>query len=56
MNFSITRGNPTVQERAAIESVLKSRKSAPKSRRSKWGQPQLRGELVKSQQQNRGNK
>ena len=47
MNFSITRGNPSDQERAAIESVLKSRKSAPKSRRSKWGQPQLRSELRK---------
>ena len=48
MNFSITRGNPSDQERAAIESVLQSRKSAPKSRRSKWGQPQLRSELSKT--------
>ena len=47
MKFSITRGNPSDQERAAIESVLQSRKSAPKSRRSKWGQPQLRSELRK---------
>ena len=49
MNFSITRGNPTDQERAAIESVLKSRTSTPISRRSRWGQPQLRGELRKSE-------
>ena len=56
MKFSITRGNPSDQERAAIESVLQSRKSAPKSRRSKWGQPQLRSELAKAQQLNRGNK
>ena len=56
MNFSITRGNPTVQERAAIESALQSRKSAPVSRRGRWGQPQLRSELAKAQQQNRGNK
>ena len=48
MNFSITRGNPTVQERAAIESALQSRKSAPVSRRSRWGQPQLRSELRKT--------
>ena len=47
MNFSITRGNPSDQERAAIESALKSRNSAPKSGRSKWGQPQLRSELRK---------
>ena len=48
MNFSITRGNLTVQERAAIESALQSRKSAPVSRRGRWGQPQLRSELSKT--------
>ena len=48
MNFSITRGNPTVQERAAIENALKLRKSAPISRRGRWGQPQLRSELRKT--------
>ena len=48
MNFSITRGNPTVQERTAIENALKLRKSAPISRRSRWGQPQLRSELRKT--------
>ena len=56
MNFSITRGNPTEQERAAIESALAKINHTPSPRRSKWGQPQLRGELVKSKQQNRGNK
>ena len=54
MKFSITRGNPSDQERAAIESVLQSRKSAPKSRRSKWGQPQLRSELRRPERQGIG--
>jgi len=54
MNFSITRGNPTFQERAAIESALQSRKSAPVSRRSRWGQPQLRSELRKTKPRGNG--
>ena len=54
MKFSITRGNPSDQERAAIESVLQSRKSAPKSRRSKWDQPQLRSELRRPERQGIG--
>lgn len=48
MNFTITKGTPNADEINAIESALKARKSAPVIRRSSWGKPQLRSELVKN--------
>lgn len=46
MTFSIVRGNATEKERQAIEEALVMRKRTPRSKRSRWGQPQLRGPLL----------
>ncbi len=47
MNFTVTKGTPNSSELAAIENALKSLKDKPVSKRSNWGKPQLRGELIK---------
>ncbi len=46
MTFSIMRGNATEKERRAIEEAIAKRKRTPRSKRSRWGQPQLRGPLL----------
>jgi hypothetical protein len=47
MNFTVTKGTPNSSELAAIESALNSRKDKPVNKRSNWGKPQLRSELIK---------